>query len=225
MASHDFPSSHAVPASVARRKLDRRGSVKQGRSKRDFTRRHLGYGSWIADDPVPINLREVVDGYGLTFSNLELRAHLRLLIVAWDGDEVGTGRLPLNERTLATVARVSRPTWRRIRAKALTGFQRHADVWIHPGLVRKVSDEREAAQKAGRTPLSRKLRFMVLERDGYKCCYCGRSCDEVPLEIDHVHPVALGGTDDIDNLRAACVDCNAGKRDRPTLAPRPVKVQ
>ena len=31
------------------------------------------------------------------------------------------------------------------------------------------------------------------------------------LEIDHVHPVAEGGTNDMDNLVTACWDCNRGK--------------
>ena len=31
------------------------------------------------------------------------------------------------------------------------------------------------------------------------------------LTVDHVIPVALAGSDDPDNLIAACIDCNAGK--------------
>lgn len=31
------------------------------------------------------------------------------------------------------------------------------------------------------------------------------------LEVDHVHPVAEGGTNHIDNLLTACFDCNRGK--------------
>jgi hypothetical protein len=33
----------------------------------------------------------------------------------------------------------------------------------------------------------------------------------VVLTVDHVTPVALGGTDDPNNLVAACKDCNSGK--------------
>jgi 5-methylcytosine-specific restriction endonuclease McrA len=36
---------------------------------------------------------------------------------------------------------------------------------------------------------------------------------DVALEVDHVVPRANGGTNDIENLAAACVECNAGKSD------------
>lgn len=56
---------------------------------------------------------------------------------------------------------------------------------------------------------SKRTRFEVLRRDNFTCRYC-RSADN-PLTIDHVVPTALGGTDDPNNLVAACQDCNAGK--------------
>lgn len=63
-----------------------------------------------------------------------------------------------------------------------------------------------------RTPLRNGLRFEVLQRDNFTCRYCGRKAPEVKLHIDHVHPVAEGGTNDIDNLVTACQECNSGKR-------------
>lgn len=57
--------------------------------------------------------------------------------------------------------------------------------------------------------VSKRIRFEVLRRDNYTCRYC-RSADS-ELTIDHVTPVALGGTDDPANLVACCKDCNAGK--------------
>lgn len=57
--------------------------------------------------------------------------------------------------------------------------------------------------------ISKRTRFEVLRRDNYTCRYC-RS-EENALTVDHVTPVALGGTDAPDNLVAACRDCNAGK--------------
>lgn len=59
--------------------------------------------------------------------------------------------------------------------------------------------------------VSRRLRFEVLRRDGHACRYCGRTAPEVQLTVDHVVPVALGGSDDPTNLVAACSDCNGGK--------------
>lgn len=39
------------------------------------------------------------------------------------------------------------------------------------------------------------------------------------LVVDHVTPVALGGTDLPDNLVTACSDCNSGKTSTPVDAP------
>ena len=57
--------------------------------------------------------------------------------------------------------------------------------------------------------VTKRTRFEVLRRDNFTCRYCRST--EGELTIDHVTPVALGGTDDPDNLVAACRDCNAGK--------------
>lgn len=42
-----------------------------------------------------------------------------------------------------------------------------------------------------------------------KCAYCDTS--DVPLNIDHIHPRAHGGSDRISNLTLACIPCNQSK--------------
>ena len=64
---------------------------------------------------------------------------------------------------------------------------------------------------ANRKKLSSKLRFEVFKRDGFQCQYCGKSAPQVMLHVDHIEPVAEGGTDDITNLITACSECNLGK--------------
>jgi hypothetical protein len=59
--------------------------------------------------------------------------------------------------------------------------------------------------------VSRRLRYEILRRDNHQCRYCGATAPDVPLTVDHVTPVALGGSDDPTNLVTACKDCNAGK--------------
>lgn len=59
--------------------------------------------------------------------------------------------------------------------------------------------------------VSKRLRTEILRRDNHACRYCGGTAPDVRLTIDHVLPIALGGTDDATNLVAACADCNAGK--------------
>lgn len=59
--------------------------------------------------------------------------------------------------------------------------------------------------------VSQRLRYEILRRDSFTCRYCGGKAPDVELTVDHVTPVALGGTDEPSNLVGACADCNAGK--------------
>ena len=59
-----------------------------------------------------------------------------------------------------------------------------------------------------------RLRYLVLKRDNFKCCICGRSPSTTPnleLHIDHIKPWSKGGETVIDNLETLCIDCNLGK--------------
>lgn len=57
------------------------------------------------------------------------------------------------------------------------------------------------------------LTAAVLNRDGYRCCWCGGRA----TTAEHIVPRSRGGSDDLGNLAAACLPCNAsrGNRDRP----------
>lgn len=59
--------------------------------------------------------------------------------------------------------------------------------------------------------VSKRVRFEVLKRDGFRCRYCGATPTETELRVDHVIPAALGGSDDPSNLATACEPCNSGK--------------
>lgn len=63
--------------------------------------------------------------------------------------------------------------------------------------------------------VSRALRYQILRRDGFTCRYCGGRAPDVALRVDHVIPVALGGSDQPTNLTTACQDCNSGKSATP----------
>lgn len=59
-----------------------------------------------------------------------------------------------------------------------------------------------------------RLKFLVMKRDNFKCCMCGRSpATTVGLElhIDHIIPWSKGGETVLDNLQTLCSDCNLGK--------------
>lgn len=59
--------------------------------------------------------------------------------------------------------------------------------------------------------ISKRLRYLIFRRDYFSCVYCGRRPPSVTLEVDHRIPRVMGGSDDPNNLVAACWDCNRGK--------------
>lgn len=59
-----------------------------------------------------------------------------------------------------------------------------------------------------------RMRFLVMKRDNFKCCFCGASPasdSSVMLHIDHIIPWSKGGETTIDNLQTLCSKCNLGK--------------
>ena len=73
---------------------------------------------------------------------------------------------------------------------------------------------------AARRAIPARLRFAVLQRDAFRCRYCGRTANEpgVVLHVDHVVPVAAGGTNYEGNLVTACAECNLGKSTRALVS-------
>jgi hypothetical protein len=58
-------------------------------------------------------------------------------------------------------------------------------------------------------------RVKVLVRDNYQCRMCGIGrVDGAVLELDHVHPVSKGGSNDLTNLQVLCRECNSGKSNK-----------
>lgn len=62
-----------------------------------------------------------------------------------------------------------------------------------------------------KTKFSQQKRARISARDGSKCWICGKPCEDSNLELDHVVPRFLGGSNDDDNLRVCCASCNAKK--------------
>lgn len=61
--------------------------------------------------------------------------------------------------------------------------------------------------------ISERMRDRIREQAGNRCGYCQSSQAYVlgQLEIDHIIPIAEGGSDDEDNLWLACRLCNSHK--------------
>jgi len=65
-----------------------------------------------------------------------------------------------------------------------------------------------------RSHVSKTKRLLVFTRDRWACQICQTTSD---LTIDHVKPVALGGSGAIENLQTLCRPCNSRKKDRYAL--------
>lgn len=62
----------------------------------------------------------------------------------------------------------------------------------------------------------KRARRATLERDGYRCQLGYPGCTAAATEVDHVNPLAGGGSAyDLGNLRAVCRTCH---RQRPNAA-------
>jgi hypothetical protein len=72
-----------------------------------------------------------------------------------------------------------------------------------------------------RRPISKRVRFSVLDRDGSTCQYCGAKPADGALHVDHIIPIADGGSNEMDNLITSCEPCNTGKGAR-VLASAPI---
>ena len=97
----------------------------------------------------------------------------------------------------------------------------------------RLPDQEYCSRECGHLPpnYSRKLRKMaaqasptlrrreVFERDEWVCHICGKKVDQEPLNrlegasLDHVQPIARGGTHTMDNVKTAHLGCNIKKSD------------
>jgi hypothetical protein len=58
---------------------------------------------------------------------------------------------------------------------------------------------------------SEEKRFVIFERDGWICQYCGEKVNDDNVTLDHFIPQAKGGNNSKKNLRTCCLMCNSVK--------------
>jgi len=93
----------------------------------------------------------------------------------------------------------------------------------------KILEKKEILEKKRETKIKKedkrtiplKLRLNVLNRDNFRCVYCGRSPATdigVVLHIDHIVPFSKGGKTTLNNLQTLCSKCNLGKSDSQNIS-------
>jgi predicted DNA binding CopG/RHH family protein len=69
--------------------------------------------------------------------------------------------------------------------------------------------EFDTVPQIGLPELTPEIKQQVLERDKHTCLCCGIKAGKgVSLNADHIKPVSMGGTNDIENLQTLCKQCN-----------------
>lgn len=66
-------------------------------------------------------------------------------------------------------------------------------------------------EKTPRIPIPIAVREYVFQRDNYRCQGCGLGRTETSLQLDHIIPLAKGGSNDLSNLQTLCQACNGSK--------------
>lgn len=77
----------------------------------------------------------------------------------------------------------------------------------HPEAIRA----RGVNQRAKGNHLRGSQILSMLEQQKHRCWWCGKKIKGNDYHVDHVIPIARGGTNDIGNLRIACPSCNLKK--------------
>lgn len=71
--------------------------------------------------------------------------------------------------------------------------------------------------KTPRITLPPAVKKYIFERDRYQCQSCGKTDQDTKLSIDHIIPLALGGSNDLSNLHILCLRCNQQKKHKLDL--------
>jgi 5-methylcytosine-specific restriction endonuclease McrA len=60
--------------------------------------------------------------------------------------------------------------------------------------------------------VNKETRQQVYDKYGHCCAYCGRKIEFKDMQVDHIFPRRMGGSDNIKNLNPSCRRCNHYKR-------------
>jgi len=83
--------------------------------------------------------------------------------------------------------------------------------------TRAISPKVNATEIEKTRSISLNIRLKVLNRDKFRCVFCGKSPATdigTQLHIDHIVPFSKGGGNNLENLQTLCFECNLGKSNR-----------
>lgn len=63
-------------------------------------------------------------------------------------------------------------------------------------------------KKSDRIVFSKKAKMIIHEKTKGKCAYCGCDLELKKMQIDHIVPIEVLGTNDLENLLPSCRMCN-----------------
>lgn len=89
----------------------------------------------------------------------------------------------------------------------------HADGDYREAIARIIQAKEDSFKKINKRSAKQSLKSIILDRDDYKCRYCGVKVEKKD-PVDHVIPYSLGGKTDESNLVACCKACNSKKSGR-----------
>lgn len=130
------------------------------------------------------------------------------------------GRQPVREELSAPLSKYSGSfyeyrfgTWQRALEKFVAYINGEEDSSLEEIKHLEIDPTTQHKTKRG---VNLRLRFMVMQRDDFKCKSCGRSPASDPsviLHVDHIKAWANGGVTVLENLQTLCSVCNIGKSD------------
>jgi len=77
--------------------------------------------------------------------------------------------------------------------------------------IKKLIKASKEPKSTTRISFPQTVRLRILARCGFTCQHCGANLFEIEPHIDHIVPLAKGGTNDESNLQALCAPCNLAK--------------
>ena len=163
------------------------------------------------------SLRKALEFSGLIpqrYMNATDSELFKIIIELWEKTLEKEGRTPQKKDLKAYGYPVSGDTYTRRfgswKKASLRAYESVTSERLDDGDA-EIGQMEDVKPKKSRT-LSLRKRFFVQKRDEFTCVMCGANGRGVKLEVDHIVPVASGGSDSLDNLQTLCFECNRGKR-------------